>query len=385
METVSTETPYKESLAERAFAFSRTRVAPTVVARDREARWDGGLFRAAAELGLAGSVLPREHGGGGLDARELSASFGALGRGGGDAGLSAALWGHAAGCGVLLSRFGSDEQRRRYLPRMARGELVASLAFDEVHASGDQLGVQTRAERRRGGWVLRGHKRWAICAPTESLWLISAVTAPDLGLRGVSTFVLERGMPGLTVGPRLECAGLRTATFASLSFDGCEISEAHRLGPEGSCLTRAVPLLRRWQRATALAPWIGLFDALLEDCVAQTRARQLWGKPASHSQQHRAALADLKIRLELARRMQARAAELLDLDGADVDIATACLFVGTQLRAAAAGAHALLGSLALSPGNLCERLLRDVTALGLVLEEETLLRPVIAGATLGMG
>lgn len=384
METRTIE-PSCADPAGRALAFALDRVAPSAAARDRGARWDGALFLAAAQAGLAGAVIPQKYGGEGLDARRLGGCLEALGRGGGDAGLAAALWAHGVGCGVLLARLGSDEQRRRLLPPMARGELLASPAFDEDHEAGDPLGVQTRAERVKGGWSLRGKKRWAANAPVAGLWLVSAVTDPGAGPRGVSAFLVEKGTPGLSVGPRLDSAGLRTAAFASLSLEGCVVPEQGRLGPEGSCLTLAAPLLRRWTRATALAPWVGLLDALLAHCAGQAQRRQLWGKPASRSQQHRAALADLKIRLELARRMQARAAEQLDLGGPDVDIATSCLFVGAQIRAMAEGARSLLGPLALEPGDLGERLARDAAALGLLIEEDSLLRPVIAGATLGMG
>lgn len=372
---------------ERARAFAEREIAPSVVARDRESRWDGALFRRLGAAGLLGAGLPATHGGGGLSAPALSLLLAGLGEGSGDAGLALAVCAHAFGCALPIDRLGTEAQRRRALPPLARGEWIGAWAHGEPHTASDPLGIRTRALRRAGGWVLRGRKSWVVNGPVADVLVVSAVTDPLHWKEGVSTFLVERGAPGLVVGERLETAGARTALISDILLEDCQVPADALLGPEGSGLTHTHRLIQRWERASLLAPWIGLMRALLDGSVAEARRRIQFGRPLSGSQSTRATLADMRIRLELCQRLQARAAAQLERGDAcaDQDIAVARLFLGesvAQMTRAAAGVQGRGG-----PGSsrLVERLHRDALVVGLCGDDRDVLRSVIAGSLLDLG
>ncbi|MCU0656704.1 MAG: acyl-CoA dehydrogenase family protein [Polyangiaceae bacterium] len=369
------EFPYTEDQehAEALVRLCQERIATSVQGRDREARWDAGLFRAALR------AMPAHH----ESPQTLARALQTLGRHGLDGGLAMTLWTQQIGVLQPLMRFGTEAQRRRLEPRLASGELQGSVAFQEDHTPGDPLGLQTRAERAGDRWILHGQKRWTLGGASANLWLVSAITDPSRGRQGVSTFLVERGAPGLTVDPPLPSSGLRTTSFASLALDRCSVPAENMLGPEGSFVTHMDPLYRRWERATVYCAWQGLLEGLLGRGVELLQSRTRWGKAAAHSQQHRAALADVKIRVELARRMQQRSVARVGGEGGDLDIAVSALFLAETVRGVTGSAAATLGALE-GPGGLVDRLHRDAAAMGLVVEEETTLRPVIAGAMLGV-
>lgn len=366
---------------DQARAFAERAVAPTTASRDRDARWDPALFRELGGAGLLGAPLAREHGGAGLGALALQGLMRGFGEGAGDAGLALAWAAHTGGCALPIERAGSAAQRRRYLPPLASGEWTGALAHDERHTLADPLGVQTRAVRRGDRWVLRGRKTSVINGPVADVFLVTATTAS-----GLSAFLLDRGAPGLAIGRPLDTHGMRTATIAEIVLDDCVIPECDILGPEGAGLAM-YQHFQRWERACMLAPWCGLLAALLAESVAAAREQVRFGRSMACAQRVRAALADMKIRLELGRGLQARAAAHLDAGDASGarDIAVARLFLSgsiAQLTRAAAQIHGPRGA---ERGGLAERLLRDAAVAAHIGDGDEVLRSVIAGALLGLG
>lgn len=371
----------------RARAFAEQDIAGSVAARDRASRWDGDLFRRMGTAGLLGAGFPRSHGGGDLGALDVSHLLRGFGEGSGDAGLGLAWVTHAFGCGVPILRFGTEAQRRRYLPPLARGEWIGGLAHAEPQTANDPFGIQTRASRRGGRWILRGQKTWVVNGSVGHVFVVTAVTNPDRQKEGVSTFLVENDAPGLRIGRRIETAGMRTATIAELAFDDCELPEGNLLGAEGSGLTHTYRLIQRWQRGSLFAPWIGLLRSLLEQSIAHARERFQLGRPVAHFQSIRATLADMKIRYELCQRLQARAAWQLDRAdiSADRDLAVARLFLSESVARMTRDAAQIHGAQGVEVGRLTERLARDAAVVGHLGEGSDILRSVIAGALLHLG
>lgn len=334
----------------RACEFGESVIAGSLVARDRAGRWDGELVRAMGAADLLGSDA---------SAVVLSQRLIGFAKGSGDAGLALAWACHAIGC-AAIERVGSLVQRHRYLPALARGEWLGGLALAEHE--------RVRAHPSTSGWRLEGSKTRVVNAPVADVFVVSARgDSPD----DTAIFVIDRGSPGLHVGPRIETSGLRTATIAALHFDGCELPGECRLGDADT-----FGLLARWQRACLLAPWVGLLDALIEACVVKAREQG--------TQPSRALLADLRIRGELCRRVQARAAWRLDHGGPELDreLAVANAMLGESI---AAMTHAAANGFAepLGSAGPIERLARDASTSTRLLDPPERERAAVADLLLG--
>ncbi|WP_224192186.1 acyl-CoA dehydrogenase family protein [Nannocystis pusilla] len=373
---------------EQARLFAEKEVAPSVAARDRERRWEPELFRRMGAAGLLGATLPGACGGGELSSLALAGLMRGFAEGSGDPGLALAWVAHTVGCAVPVATLGTGEQRRRYLQALVRGDAVGALAHEEQLPAAEPIGVRTTAARTSPGrWVLHGTKSWVVNGPVAQLFVVTAVTDPVPGKRGVSAFLVHRDTPGLTVGRRIVTTGLRTAAISELVLDGCELSDDELLGAEGEGLTGVGRLVQRRLRVFQFAPWLGFMRVLVDRCVVHARERLVHGRPLSHSQTARAVLADMRIRLELSRRMLARAAWQLDAEGehAGRDVATCALFLAESVGFVARGAVHLHGAQALESHALAGRLARDADAAGLLVDGPDVLRAVIAGSLLDLG
>ena len=372
---------------DRARNFAVQEVAGSVALRDREARWDGALFGRLGAVGLLGAALPRAAGGEGVPVSMLSELLGGFGEGSGDAGLALAWTAHISGCAAPLWRLGTEAQRLRFLPTLVRGDCVGALAHHERLASACATGVRTIAARKGGRWILNGRKSWVVNGPVAGLFVVTAVTDAERGRDGISAFLLERSTPGLSVGPRMATLGLRTATIAELVLEDCEVFDEALLGAAGTGLTGTCRVIHRWERACLFAPWVGFMKTLLDRSIMHVRERLRFGRPVSHSQAARAALADMKIRLEMSLRMQARGAWRLgqDDDAGDLDIAVGAMYLAAsvdQVTRAALQLHGLEGP---EGDPLTERLYRDAALIAAIGGAVAVLRPVVAAALLGLG
>jgi hypothetical protein len=206
-----------------------------------------------------------------------------------------------------VHRFGTDDQRARFLPRLCSGEWIGAHGMSEPDSGSDAFALRTRAERHGDAYVLNGTKTFVSEAPEANLFLVFATLDPAKGTLGITAFLVERETPGFHVGREIEKMGLRTSRMAELVFEDCRVPAANLLGREG----RGAQIFNdsmEWERGCILAPAIGALDRQLEDAVAYARARRQFGKPIAEFQavQHR--LAGMKLRLEAARLLLYRAA-----------------------------------------------------------------------------
>ena len=376
-----------EERKEAARQLAHEHIAPSAAARDHARRWDPDLFLRMGAAGLLGAVFPRAYGGEGLSPLEWSARQEGFGAGGEDAGLALAWSAHTLQCGVPLWHFGTETQRERHLPGLCRGERVGALADGTAESLSAPAAVRAPPLPHGAGWMLDGQVARVVNAPVASVFVVAAVTDADRGKDGVSAFIVERPTPGLVIGPPIETLGMRTALRAEVRFEACEIPAMNRLGAEGTGLTHVLRLARRWERGAGLAPWIGLLERLFARSLAEARGRSQCGKTLGSFQSVRAVLADMKIRLELCRRMQARASWQLGRAGDpnERDAAAAWLFISESARWIARAALDLHGPAGCGADAFPERAYRDTAQLGASGVGNDVLRSIIAGSLVQLG
>jgi hypothetical protein len=268
--------------------------------RDRDRAFNRDAWRASADLGLPGLVAPSAHSGAQLDPISAMSALEALGRGSRDNGFSFALNAHLWGCVHPLASFGSDEQQRAYLPRLASGDWIGALAATERAAGSDIFSLRTRAARRGDEYVLAGDKALITNAPVADLFVVLATVDQARGAFGVTAFLVERGTSGLRVSAPVEKMGLSTAQMGEVVLDGCAVPARNRLGAEGSGLAIFNHTME-WERGFIMAFAVGAMERTLEASLAYARQRRQFDRPIGEFQAVASRLVDMRLRWETAR------------------------------------------------------------------------------------
>ena len=315
-------------------------------------------WRLAGEQGLVGATVPTGYGGGGLDAVTATAVMEALGRGCPDAGFAFSVAAHLFACLMPIVEFGTEEQKRAWLPGLCSGEWVAAHAITEPHAGSDALAVHTRAERRGQSYVLTGSKCYTTNAPVADVFLVSAATTPGGGFFGLSTFLVPADTSGLTVGRRHEKVGLRGSPTADLHLDGCVVPAGQLLGSEGAGAS-VFACSMNWERTCLFAPFVGAMRRVLDSTIAYAGEREQFGVPIGDFQAVSHRIVDMLLRYESARLLLYRAAAGL-AHGSEDDVAPALAKLAVSEAAVQLGLDAvqLRGALGIVAGE-AETLLRD--------------------------
>jgi alkylation response protein AidB-like acyl-CoA dehydrogenase len=303
----------EEQLAfQRAVAeFVAEQLSYDLVERDLNEAFSREAWRRCAAFGIQGLPVPEEYGGTAADAVTIAAALEALGYGCKDNGLVFALNAQLWAVEVPLVRFGTEEQKRRYLPGLSDGSLIAAQAMTEPGSGSDAFSLKTRAVRRDDAFVLTGSKTFVTNAPEAELLLVYASTDPASGFAGVSAFLVERGAPGLEVGPPLKKMGLRTSPMSELFLDGCEVGDGGVLGKPGSGMA-VFNVAMLWERSLILAAPVGSMRRQLERCVEYAKDRRQFGQPIGSFQAVSHRIVEMKLRLETARLLLYRLAWSLD-------------------------------------------------------------------------
>lgn len=311
------------------------------------------------ELGLFGLSIPESYGGLGLTmeeevrvAFELSQTSPAF----------RSLVGTNNGIGsqaIILD--GNEEQRRRYLPRLASGELIAAFALTEPSSGSDAAALRTTAVRQGDDYVLHGTKRFITNAPEAGLFTVLARTDPATsGARGISAFLVEGGVPGLLIGKPDRKMGQRGAHTADVVFDGCRVPARGLIGVEGAGFATAMKVLDKGRLHIA-AVCVGVATRMLKDALDYALSREQFGKPIAEFQLIQAMLADSRAEIFAARSMVLEAARARD-DGADVGTEAACckLFASETCGRVADRAVQVFGGAGYIADYGIERFYRDV-------------------------
>ena len=289
--------------------FVETEVDPRAREIESTDRIPGELLERAREIGLFAMSIPEEYGGLGLTMTEKVAVYEELGR---TSNAFTTVIGCHTGIGsVGLVELASEEQKRRYLPKMARGEMVGAFALTEPEAGTDAANVQTRAVRDGDRFVLNGRKRYITNGPIADVITVMASTEPEKGPRGITAFIVESGFPGFSVGEHDDKMGLRGSYTGELFFEDCEVPAENVLGEEGRGYANALQVLAAG-RAGLPARNLGSCQKLLDLSLAHAKTREQFGGPIFEQQIVQHYLAEMAVEIESLRAMVYRVAAKVD-------------------------------------------------------------------------
>jgi alkylation response protein AidB-like acyl-CoA dehydrogenase len=294
--------------------FAKKEIAPSALERDNAAVWDWDLWKKMAEMGLMGMPYPEEYGGGGYSCVDTCLASEALSRGGADGGLTLAWHASMILCGIPIWKFGTEEQKQKYLPKMSTGEWVGAFCLTEPNSGSDAASMKTRAVKKGDKWILNGTKMFITNGPIANHLVVTAVTDPKLKAFGISTFIVDADSPGFSAGKELDKMGVRTSKTSEIFFEDCEIPEDALLGPLNFGFVQTAKTILGWERSVLLAPSVGGFAWGLEKSMRYAKDRVQFKKPICEFGEIQDMLAKQRVWLEVTRNMILQVAWMLDND-----------------------------------------------------------------------
>jgi len=300
---------------------ARRTVAPKAEYYDRHDDFPWDIIKVFAQADLFRIFVPEEYEGLGMGTTELCIGAEELSHA--CAGIALALFGTALGIEPILV-MGSDEQKKKYLPRVAAGEALAAFALTEADAGSDASAVRTKAVRDGDHYVLNGTKQWITNGGEAEVYSVIAQTNPARGARGMSAFIVEKGTPGFDFGKKEDKLGIRASATRELIFQDCRVPAANLLGKEGMGFITAMRTFDRTRPGVA-AQAVGIAQGALDLALAYAKERHQFGKPISSFQGLQFMLADMAIKIEAARALTYAAARTIDAGEKNVSrYAAAC-------------------------------------------------------------
>lgn len=290
--------------------FARSELgAGELAGRDRDGTFPREDWLRCARFGILGLALPPEYGGDGSDLLTAMLVMEGLGYGCRETALHFALSTQLWTVQHPIAHFGTDDQKRRYLPGLCAGELIGAHALTEPDAGSNAFGLSMRAEKRDGGYLLNGRKRLITLGPVADLALVFASTRPEAGKWGISAFLVESGSEGYRASPAHDKMGMRTIPLGEIELEDCWVPEANRVGAEGAGVSISAHALET-ERGFLFASQLGAMERQLEEAVAFAGSREQFGQPIGRFQSVSNRIADMKVRLETARLLMYRVAWL---------------------------------------------------------------------------
>lgn len=352
-------TEQQARLQEAAIEFARSQLRTSLLDADRNETFDREGWRRCADFGVLGLPVPVEYGGLGLGLPELIAVMEGLGYGTRDQGLLFAINAHLWTNTLPILTYGTEDQKRQYLPGLSNGSLIGANAASEPDAGSDVFAMRTRAVRRGDHYVLNGTKTFVSNAPVADLFVTYATIDPALGPTGVTAFIVARDTPGLSVSRPIQKMGLRTSPMAEVVFEDCPVPVGNRLGREG----RGIAVFEssmEWERGCILANYLGVMRRQLEDCIRHAQQRKQFGRPIGKFQSVANRIVDMKVRLETSRPLVYKIG-WLKAQGRDAQLeaALAKLYVSEALVKSSLDAIQVFGGYGYMTEQEVERDLRD--------------------------
>jgi hypothetical protein len=368
----------QRSLQRSIVDFAQGELGRDLDRRDHEGTFPREDWLKCAQLGLLGMPVPPEYGGLGVSATTIAAALEGLGYGCADNGLIFSLNAHMWACEMPIVHFGTEEQKRRWLPGLCDGSTIAAHGMSEPESGSDAFSLRTTATAVDGGWVLNGSKTFVTNAPDSDLFIVFATTDASLGFMGLCAFVLERGTPGLEVGAPFSKMGLRTSHLSELFLSDCRVAADALLGEPGGGMAIFNSSMR-WERSLILAAAVGTMRRQLERCLAYARERVQFKAPIGSFQAVSHPLADMRLRLQTSHLMLYRIAALLDAGTAtDLDAAMTKLHLSEALVKSSIDALQIHGGSGYMTETGLERDVRDALGSRIYSGTSELQRNVIA-------
>lgn len=370
-------------IREAAGRFADEQIAPLAAAIDRDDRFPRELWQPMGALGLHGITVEEEWGGLGLGYLDHVIAVEEVSRASGSVGLSYGA--HSNLCINQIRRWGSDEQKARYLPRLISGEHLGSLAMSEAGAGSDVVSMKLRAEPVAGGWRLNGTKFWITNATYADTLVVYARSAPDAGSRGITAFLIEKDFPGFSVGQKIDKMGLRGSPTAELVFNDCFVPEENVMGPVHGGVGVLMSGLD-YERVVLAGMQIGIMQACLDTVIPYVRERRQFGKPIGAFQLMQAKVADMYVALQSARAYVYTVARACDGGHTTrFDAAGAILLASENAFRVAGEAVQALGGAGYTKDWPVERYLRDAKLLDIGAGTNEIRRMLIGRELIGAG
>ncbi|WP_419825979.1 acyl-CoA dehydrogenase family protein [Sphingomonas sp.] len=287
-----------DAIRETVARFAADRIAPIAAAIDAEDRFPQELWPEMGALGLHGITVEEADGGLGLGYLEHVVACEEVSRASASVGLSYGA--HSNLCVNQIRRWGSPEQKAKYLPGLISGDHVGSLAMSEAGAGSDVVSMKLRADQVEGGFRLNGTKFWITNAAYAETLVVYARTTPDAGSKGITAFLIERGMAGFSIGQKIDKMGMRGSPTAELVFEDCFVPDANVMGP----LNGGVRVLMSgldYERVVLSGIQLGIMQACLDTVLPYVRERRQFGRPIGAFQLMQGKVADIAVALSTAR------------------------------------------------------------------------------------
>jgi alkylation response protein AidB-like acyl-CoA dehydrogenase len=369
----------QRTLREAVVEFASQELNQSLVENDRNGVFNHAGWNKCGHFGLQGLTVPAEYGGMGKDSLTAIGTLERLGYACKDNGLIFSLNAHLWTVCMPLVAFGSEAQKQKYLPGLCKGEFIGANAMSEPSSGSDAYSLGTTAEWHQDGYVLNGHKIFVTNGPIADVFVVYASVDKSKGQHGLAAFLVEKGMPGLSIGPKVEKMGLRTALMSEVFLDNCKVSKEHRLGAEGKGST-IFNYSMTWERGCILAHVVGSMQRLLETCIAYARERRQFGQPIGKFQLVASRIVDMKLRVETARHVLYHSAWLRSLgQSAFMEVAITKLYLSECWVRCCEDAIQIHGGYGYMTGFEVERELRDAIGSKLYSGTSEVQRNIIAG------
>jgi len=303
------ESESEQILRQTVRQFAQKEVAPHARKWDEEERFPIELVPKLAELGLLGLRIPEAYGGSNMTTQEVAIVIDELSRVDGSVGITVAA--HNGLCVGHILLAGNDAQKQKYLPDLASGKKLGAWGLTEPSSGSDAAGAKTRAIKKGDRWIINGQKTFITQGSVGEVYVIMAVTTPEKKQRGLTAFILERGMKGFTVSRHIEKMGLHASDTAELSFVDVEVPEENRLGELDNGFIDTLSILDKG-RISIASMALGLGKGALDAAVRYSKDRAQFGRPLAANQAIQFMLADSAMELETGYLLTRRAAAIQD-------------------------------------------------------------------------
>ncbi len=345
------------ALRDMVHRFAQERIRPIAAEIDSSNEFPAGLWREMGELGLLGITVPEEYGGAGMGYLAHCVAVEEIARA--SASVSLSYGAHSNLCVNQIRLNGTEEQKRRYLPKLVSGEHVGALAMSEAGAGSDVVSMKLRAEKRNGYYVLNGTKYWITNGPDADTLVVYAKTDPQAGSRGITAFIVERTMKGFSAGPHFDKLGMRGSNTAELIFEDVEVPFENVLGEEG----RGVAVLMSgldYERVVLAGIGPGLMAACLDEVMPYVAERRQFGQLIGNFQLMQGKIADMYTAMNSARAYVYEVARACDRGEVTRQDAAACvLYASEQAMKQAHQAVQAFGGAGFMNESTVSRLFRD--------------------------